>query len=437
MSEWRKVKISSIATESKIPDLSPSAESKIRVRLHVNGVEKRPILAEKEGATKYYKRKVGQFIYGRQNFQKGAFGIIPTELDGFSSSADLPAFDIDESCLPEWLFYWFKTQNRYEHLIKVAKGIGSQRVSTADFYGVEILLPDLKTQKRIIDILKLLEIKITDLNVEFFNQKIYINKLRQSILQDAIEGKLTAEWRKQNSVIKGDPNTDAHALLNEILIYWKSNNTRNRALKNGQSISSCDISSWVLTNIDSISTVRVGGTPSRSISNYWANDIQWVSSGEVANCEIFQTKESISVLGSNNSAAKTLPEGSVLVAMIGQGKTRGQAAILRTQAATNQNVCGLLVDHGLIDSQFLFYYFLSKYEESRSFATGGNQPALSGEKIGNFTILLPPLKEQKLIANNVSSLLDKIYILEQQVIQRKIYTEQLMQAVLKEAFTPT
>ena len=80
MSEWQKVKIGDIAIESKVLEENPDANKKIRVRLNVNGVEQRPLIAEKEGATKYYTRKTGQFIYGRQNFQKGAFGVIPSSL---------------------------------------------------------------------------------------------------------------------------------------------------------------------------------------------------------------------------------------------------------------------------------------------------------------------------------------------------------------------
>src|SRR5574344_170305 len=133
MSNWAFVCLSEILTESKIIDNCPDPDRKIRVKLNCNGVEKRPLMSEKEGATKNYVRKSGQFIYGKQNFHKGAFGVIPTELDGFSSSGDLPAFDVDSRCLPEWIYYWFKTDNRYLQLAKHAKGVGSQRVNVDSF----------------------------------------------------------------------------------------------------------------------------------------------------------------------------------------------------------------------------------------------------------------------------------------------------------------
>ena len=99
MSEWKKVKIGDFLTESKIIAIESNAAHRITVRLNCKGVEQRSLKAEKEGATKYYTRKSGQFIYGKQNIHKGAFGIIPQELDGFTSSADLPA-SIQPFCCP-------------------------------------------------------------------------------------------------------------------------------------------------------------------------------------------------------------------------------------------------------------------------------------------------------------------------------------------------
>jgi len=96
MKDWKKVKLGSLLTESKILSENPDTDKRLRVRLNMLGVEKRPKTNDKEGATKYYKRKAGQFIYGKQNLHKGAFGIIPHELDGFESSLDIPAFDVEK-----------------------------------------------------------------------------------------------------------------------------------------------------------------------------------------------------------------------------------------------------------------------------------------------------------------------------------------------------
>lgn len=156
---WNLVKLGELISESRIPSENPDPDRRITVRLNVLGVEKRALENEKAGATKQFVRKAGQFIYGKQNFHKGAFGIIPNELDGFESSADLPSFDVREDCLPEWIFYFYKQGGYYLELAKIARGVATQRIHPEQIYDLEIPLPDLETQKRIIQSIKVIERK--------------------------------------------------------------------------------------------------------------------------------------------------------------------------------------------------------------------------------------------------------------------------------------
>ena len=153
----------------------------------------------------------------------------------------------------------------------------------------------------------------------------------------------------------------------------------------------------------------------------------------MANNIIAKTKETITSIGVKESSAKINPKGSVLVAMIGQGKTRGQTAILDIDAATNQNVAAIRLFKNVL-SDMVWYFFLSRYETTRSGASGGNQPALNGEKIKNTVLALPPIVEINEIIvrlNNVKVLLNK---LDQQISKSQQDSELLMQAVLREAF---
>ena len=150
MKDWKKVKLGSLLTESKIVSENPDTNKRLRVRLNMLGVEKRPKTNDKEGATKYYTRRAGQFIYGKQNLHKGAFGIIPKELDGFESSSDIPAFDVDESCYPEWIYYFFKKGNFYAKLEVMAKGVGSKRIHPYQIFGFDIYLPSKEEQNEIL-----------------------------------------------------------------------------------------------------------------------------------------------------------------------------------------------------------------------------------------------------------------------------------------------
>lgn len=217
MKDWKKVKLGSLLTESKIVSENPDTNRRLRVRLNMLGVEKRPNIYDKEGATKYYIRKAGQFIYGKQNLHKGAFGIIPEELDGFESSSDIPAFDVDKSCYPEWIYYFFKKGNFYAKLEGLAKGVGSKRIHPFQIFELEIYLPSKEEQKRILKNIYEIEEKYNGLLFEIAYQENSLSQLRQSILEKAITGNLTEDWRKEN------PNVEpANELLERIFIERQS-----------------------------------------------------------------------------------------------------------------------------------------------------------------------------------------------------------------------
>lgn len=211
MKDWKKVKLGSLLTESKIVSENPDTDKRLRVRLNMLGVEKRPKTNDKEGATKYYIRKAGQFIYGKQNLHKGAFGIIPEELDGFESSSDIPAFNLHESCYAEWIYYFFKKGDFYRNLEKLAKGVGSKRIQPTQIFDLDIYLPSKVEQREILEKIYELEQKHKVILSEIESRESWLFDLRQSITDEAFKGKLTEDWRKENSNIE-----PAQKILNRI-----------------------------------------------------------------------------------------------------------------------------------------------------------------------------------------------------------------------------
>jgi type I restriction enzyme S subunit len=100
---------------------------------------------------------------------------------------------------------------------------------------------------------------------------------------------------------------------------------------------------WGVLPIGTIAQVASGGTPDRSNSHYWIDgNIPWVTTGEISYSEIKKTNEKITEVGLKNSSAKLFPKGTILMAMYGQGKTRGQVAKLGITASTNQ-ACGAIL----------------------------------------------------------------------------------------------
>ncbi|HCP78633.1 MAG TPA: restriction endonuclease subunit S, partial [Pusillimonas sp.] len=98
---------------------------------------------------------------------------------------------------------------------------------------------------------------------------------------------------------------------------------------------------WRLVAVDEIAKTHAGGTPSTQINEYWeGGDIPWMSSGEIHKKRIIQTDQRITTLGYQNSSAKFFPQKTVLVALAGQGKTRGTVAISEIPLTTNQSIAG-------------------------------------------------------------------------------------------------
>ena len=163
---------------------------------------------------------------------------------------------------------------------------------------------------------------------------------------------------------------------------------------------------------DITSKITSGGTPKSSEANYYDGNIPWLNTKEVNFNRIAKTEKCITEEGLNNSSAKWIPKGSVIIAMY--GATAAKVAYSLIDLTTNQACCNLIIDIDIADSQFVYYYIQSSYEELLNLACGAAQQNLSVGVIADFPILLPPLAEQKHIASILSSLDDKIDLLHRE-----------------------
>lgn len=191
-----------------------------------------------------------------------------------------------------------------------------------------------------------------------------------------------------------------------------------------------------LRRLDEIFSVQTGGTPNRKNLAYYAGGtIPWVKTGEVQNCEIFAAEESITELALNNCNAKVFPAGTLLVAMYGEGKTRGQIARLRIEASTNQ-ACAALVNPSLsqISNQYVFLYLLGQYQKLRAEAVGGNQPNLNLSTIKSWEIPFPGEARQQEIVENLEALFRTADALEVRYLKAKAHVDKLTQSILAKAF---
>ncbi len=152
--DWEMRTIGDLIEESRIPATISSLSKRLTVRLHLKGVEQRQDRAtDIDGTTKYFVRKSGQFIYGKQNLHKGAIGLVPHLYDGFFSTQDIPCFDFHSDCDPNWFLNIFSQKHFYESLENIAAGTGSVRIHPNELFKVPIPVPPLVEQKKIADIL--------------------------------------------------------------------------------------------------------------------------------------------------------------------------------------------------------------------------------------------------------------------------------------------
>ena len=179
-----------------------------------------------------------------------------------------------------------------------------------------------------------------------------------------------------------------------------------------------------------LTEVISGGTPSRDVSEYWEEGtIPWVKTTELQNNIIIEVEEYITEQGLNNSSAKIVPSGTVLIAMYGQGKTRGMTAYLGIEACTNQ-ACACILPSDRINQTFLWQYFVLSYDNLRDMAKGGNQPNLNGNMIKNYPVICPPRELQGQFAAFVEQT-DKSKLAIQQSLEK---LETLKKALMQKYF---
>ncbi|HVA99756.1 MAG TPA: restriction endonuclease subunit S [Acidimicrobiales bacterium] len=314
-------------------------------------------------------------------------------------------------------FIWhFVRQASFRNMAKehMTSSVGQARVPAWVLQDAPIVIPSESRQSEIVATLDHASEIHHRAAAHLVTAQRAIARFRQAILVAACSGDLTDDWRRRREplaadMVKEPPPQEANSHSENLPPTWKR------------------------VTIGEIAEVKVGGTPSRHEPSYWKGQIAWVSSGEVANCRIVTTSERITPTGLAHSNAKLHPPRTVLIAMIGEGKTRGQSAILDISAATNQNVAAVLPNPRVARSEYVWRWALAQYEITRAVGRGGNQPALNGQKVRELSIPVPPLEEQDEIVRRVDTLLAQADSIEQRVRLVATRLDKVSRAVLGSA----
>lgn len=187
---------------------------------------------------------------------------------------------------------------------------------------------------------------------------------------------------------------------------------------------------WKVKRIGKMTKIIAGGTPSTNKIEYWGGEIKWMSSGELNLKRVFDVEGRITQLGLKSSSARLIPPKCILIGLAGQGKTRGTVAMNMVELCTNQSVAAILPSEEFSE-EYLYYNLDFRYDELRQLSTGdGGRGGLNLNIINSIQIPLPPLPEQKAIAQVLSTWDKAIHQTEQLITQKEQGKKWLMQQLL-------
>ncbi|MGB5109229.1 MAG: restriction endonuclease subunit S [Formosimonas sp.] len=444
MSEWKKVPISSFLTCREGKYKPDSAEVCDLPRLSKIDFSGNIHTSDKPSKTDMIIVQPHDLVISGINVAKGAIAIYQGDTP-IAATIHYSSYTFDEAKIDIEYFKRFLQSPVFIETLKTqVKGGIKTEIKPKQFLPLEIQLPSISEQQNIVKYFKSFEQELLELNSELSSQKNHLKQLRQAILQEAIEGKLTKEWRIDNPVVKGDPNTDATALLAQIQA------EKQRLIADGKlkkekplaPITDAEKSfelpdEWVWVRLGELCTKVTDGfhhTPKKlrtgvvyiSATHIRETGIDW------HDCQFISEAEHIPLY------RKASPlKGDILITNRGAGC--GTPAIIdRDIPFSFQNAALIGFNQSFMLNEYLCYFIIAVRDKIiKDFVSGGLQPMLSNVVLKTIDIAVPSIFEQTDIVQKIKHLIAQVDALESELKTRQTQAKQLMQAVLKEAFSPS
>ena len=434
MSEWKKVKIGDFLTEREgryKPDDSKISKYKRLDKIDFSGTIH---ISDKPTKTDMIIVHPGDLVISGINVAKGAVAVYQGD-EPVCATIHYSSYTFDSSKVDlDYFKYFVKSPAFIAALQKQVKGGIKTEIKPKHLLPLEISIPDLQTQQEIVKKISLQLQKTEQLSLEIESQKNYIKQLRQNILQDAIEGKLTADWRKKNPVQKGNPNYDAEALFEQIQKERNGEKKQKVLSPITDEEKPFEIpEGWKWVRLGEISESCLGkmldGIKNQGVNRKYLRNlnVRWFAFDLTDLLEMKIKDEEL-----DRCSAK---KGDLLIC---EGGYPGRSAIWNEdynicfQKAVHRVRFFLMSDMPYLFNMYLFY--LSESDKIEEYLPGEGIQHLTGVKLKEMKYSLPPLAEQSEIVHILSVLLAKVDKLESQIQEREIFAKQLMQSILKDAF---
>lgn len=339
-------------------------------------------------------------IYSKINVKSGCIYHHADNEPSFAVSNEYPVFSFNKNEVNgDYLVKVLRSSVLKSIMKSKTSGISKSRVKVDEFLNLPIPLPSLDKQNSLIKNYNLKTSQAQQLEKHAIELEQCIEKYLDELL-----GIKKSEVRKTTCLLS--------TVSFKNLEKWGfdfQNNSKVIYSKN-----------YEVSQIQKICSVGSGGTPSRANKEYYKGDIPWIKTGEVINDVITDTEEKITKEAIENSSARLFPEDSLIIAMYGQGKTRGRTAKLGIESSTNQ-ACAVLFDinENTVLTDYLWVYLMNEYERLREMASGNNQPNLNAQMIKTYPLVIPPIDIQKQIVSYFFTQRKEIKLLREQAKQNR------------------
>lgn len=297
----------------------------------------------------------------------------------------------------DWMKQFIRSNYYRDQIKERSAGIGMPNVNATKLASVSLPVPPIPEQRRIVAKIDSLSGKSERARGQLDHIPLLVEKYKQAILAAAFQGDLSKDWRTRNAGHDGP---------------------------------------WSESSLIEVAEIGTGSTPKRGEKRYYCDGhIPWVTSG-VVNAPVVQSAdEYITDAAIQETNCKVFPAGTILMAMYGEGQTRGRVAVLGIDAATNQALAAIQVAaDGPAIRDFVLWHLRSGYLDLRQKAAGGVQPNLNLGIIKAWPIPLPSREEQREIVRRIETAFSWINRLAAETTSARKLIDHLDQSVLAKAF---
>ena len=402
--------------------------------IHVE--ETRPASKVKKGFTAFLE---GDVLFAKITpcMENGKMAVVPALVNGYGfGSTEFHVLRPKPGMDAKYLYYYVSSQSfRREAERHMTGAVGQRRVPTTYLKECKIPVAPLDQQKRIVAGIEKQFSRLDEAVANLKRVKANLKRYKAAVLKAAVEGRLV-ETEAELARREGRSYETGGQLLQRILETRRSQWKGKGKYKEPAAPDTTDLpelpEGWAWANVDQLAEVGTGATPRRGQSRYYGGDIAWVTSAVVNNDFVDQVTEYVTKEALDETNLTLYPPGTLLVAMYGEGKTRGKCSELRISATTNQALAALQTDASAKVYLKLFLDF--NYEETRKVASGGVQPNLNLSLVRAVRVPFPPLAEQNRIVAEVGSRLSLLRETEAQVDANSRRVARLRQSILAQAF---